>query len=93
MIHCGQRSYYLPVNPTNLFLYVAEDCCLCDEAVAVLAEAQAPDFESISIEDDARLCDRYAVLVPVLHDAIGNRDLCWPFDADEVRQFLAARLV
>ena len=69
-------------------LYVSDECELCDRALAVLAEARAPDFESVCIEDSPDLMERYGLRVPVLHDAIGRRDLGWPFDAEEVVRFL-----
>lgn len=74
----------------TLRLYVSEECELCDRAVAVLAEARAPDFECICIEGDAELNARYGVRVPVLHDLARDRDLGWPFDAGEVARFLAS---
>lgn len=74
----------------TLRLYVSEECELCDRAVAVLAEARAPDFECVCVEDDAELNERYGVRVPVLHDLTRDRDLGWPFDAGAVSRFLAA---
>lgn len=74
-----------------LLLYQRDHCHLCDQALAVLAAARAPDFESVFIDDDAALEARYGLRVPVLRDAAGERELDWPFDAARVRAFLAAR--
>jgi hypothetical protein len=38
-----------------LILYQRDDCKLCDQAVALLARARAPDFESVWIDGDAEL--------------------------------------
>jgi hypothetical protein len=71
-----------------LKLYVSEECELCDRAIAVLAEARAPDFECVGIEDDAELDERYGVRVPVLRDVASARELGWPFDVADVARFL-----
>ncbi|KPN21479.1 glutaredoxin [Xanthomonas sp. Mitacek01] len=68
-------------------LYQRDDCHLCDLALAVLAAAGAPDFESVFIDDDAALEARYGSRVPVLQDVDG-RELDWPFDAEAVRGLL-----
>ena len=75
----------------ELTLYQRDTCHLCDLALAVLADARVPDFESVFIDDDDALEARYGLRVPVLRDAAGERELDWPFDAARVRAFLAAR--
>ena len=69
-------------------LYQRDDCQLCDEAVAVLAQANAPDFNSIWIDDDPELERRYGARVPVLRDMNTARELDWPFDANRANAFL-----
>jgi hypothetical protein len=70
-----------------LILYQRDDCKLCDEAVALLARARVPDFESIWIDGDAELEARYGERVPVLRDAASGQELAWPFDAVALRAF------
>ena len=72
----------------HLILYQRDDCPLCDHALALLAAARAPDFESVWIDDDADLEARYGARVPVLRDEGGDRELDWPFDPDALRVFL-----
>ena len=72
----------------RLRLFQRDDCPLCDEALAVLAAARTPDFESVWIDDDAALEARYGARVPVLRDEARGVELDWPFSADEVRAFL-----
>jgi hypothetical protein len=74
--------------PMRLVLYQRDYCHLCDQALAVLAEARAPDFDSVWVDDDVALEARYGARVPVLRDADGGRELDWPFDAAAVRAFL-----
>lgn len=72
-----------------LQLFQRDDCHLCDLALAVLAQARAPAFESVFIDGDDALEARYGARVPVLRDAAGGRELGWPFDAGRVRAWLA----
>ncbi|UNK43240.1 glutaredoxin family protein [Luteimonas sp. S4-F44] len=72
-----------------LILYQRDDCHLCDLALAVLAQARAPAFDSVFIDDDDALEARYGSRVPVLRDAGRGVELDWPFDADAVRRMLA----
>lgn len=73
----------------DLILFQRDDCHLCDLALEVLAAVGTPDFASVFIDADAALEQRYGLRVPVLHDAAGERELDWPFNADAVRAFLA----
>ncbi|WP_430392105.1 glutaredoxin family protein [Dyella sp. 20L07] len=75
--------------PTRLVLYQRDYCHLCDQALAVMAEARAPDFDSVWVDDDEALEARYGVRLPVLRDIHSERELDWPFDAEAVRRFLA----
>ncbi|SBV36526.1 Glutaredoxin 2 [uncultured Stenotrophomonas sp.] len=72
----------------GLVLYQRDDCHLCDQALAVLAQARAPEFESVFVDEDDALEARYGVRVPVLRDAAG-RELDWPFDAAALAGWLA----
>ena len=74
-----------------LVLFQRDDCKLCDEAVALLAAAHAPDFQSVWIDDDPELEARYGERVPVLRDEDASRELDWPFDAERLRAFLSPR--
>ncbi|MDE1893303.1 MAG: glutaredoxin family protein [Xanthomonadaceae bacterium] len=74
---------------SDLTLYQRDYCHLCDLALAVLAEARAPEFDSVWVDDFDGLEQRYGTRVPVLRDARDGRELDWPFDATAVRAFLA----
>ena len=73
----------------RLILFQRDDCKLCDEALALLAAARVPDFESVWIDGDSALDQRYGARVPVLREEISGRELDWPFDAAMVRMFCA----
>ncbi len=72
----------------ELILYQRDTCHLCDLALAVLAEAHVPEFDSVFIDDDDALEARYGLRVPVLRDAGRCIELDWPFDAQVLREFL-----
>lgn len=72
-----------------LILYQRDDCHLCDLALDVLAAARAPDFESVFIDGDAALEERYGARVPVLRETAGGVELDWPFGEADVRGLLA----
>ena len=75
-----------------LKLFQRDDCPLCDQALAVLAQARVPDFETVWIDDDAGLEARYGIRVPVLRDEASGRELDWPFDSDSARAFVGGSL-
>lgn len=69
-------------------LYQRDDCHLCDAALDVLAQAGAPEFDSVWIDGDAVLEARYGQRVPVLRDEDTGAELDWPFDAAAVAAFV-----
>jgi hypothetical protein len=69
-------------------LYQRDYCHLCDQALAVLAQAHAPDFDSSWVDDSPADEARYGTRVPVLRDTRDGRELDWPFDAEAVRAFV-----
>lgn len=71
-----------------LVLFQRDHCHLCDQALAVMAAARAPDFESVFIDDDPALEARYGLRVPVLRDTARGIELDWPFDAAMLRDWL-----
>lgn len=75
----------------ELILYQRDTCHLCDLALAVLAEARVPEFDSVFIDDDDVLEARYGLRVPVLRDTGREIELDWPFDARMLRGFLGPR--
>ena len=71
-----------------LILFQRDHCPLCDAAIDVLAQAHAPEFETVWIDGDPALEARYGDRVPVLRDGDHDDELGWPFDAAAVREFL-----
>ena len=74
---------------SRFLLFQRDDCHLCDLALDVLAAASVPAFESVFIDQDLALEQRYGQRVPVWRDQHADRELDWPFTPDGVRDFLA----
>jgi hypothetical protein len=72
----------------RLTLYQRDDCHLCDLALGLLAEVRAPEFESVFVDGDEALEQRYGVRVPVLRDEERGVELEWPFDVAKLERFL-----
>ena len=81
-------QHFPGIDRLPLILYQRDDCHLCDLALEVLARAHAPEFESVFIDDDAALQERYGVRVPVLRNDDTGGELDWPFDTDRLQAFL-----
>lgn len=64
---------------SRFVLYQRDDCHLCDLALAMLAEARFPAFDSVFIEGNDALEAAYGHRVPVLRDTRDGLELDWPF--------------
>ena len=73
---------------TRFILYQRDDCHLCDLALAELAAARAPEFDSVFIDGDGALEARYGLRVPVLCDTRDGRELDWPFGEEVLAEWL-----
>lgn len=74
-----------------LTLFQRDDCHLCDLALEVLAAARIPEFDSVFIDGDEALEQRYGERVPVLRSEVDGRELGWPFDVETLRRFVGGR--
>lgn len=73
----------------RFLLFQRDDCHLCDLALAVLADARAPEFESVFIDGDPALEQRYGHRVPVWRDDARDLELDWPFNPESLAAFLS----
>jgi hypothetical protein len=85
---CSLCRLTADIRDMRLILFQRDDCPLCDQALAVLAAAHVPDFESVWIDGDAELETRYGTRVPVLRDEDDDRELDWPFAPGALHTFL-----
>jgi hypothetical protein len=79
----------------ELELYGTSACHLCEVAETILASLLVQEYtwrvELIDIADSDATLERYALKIPLLRCVVDGRELAWPFDAANVRQFLAHR--
>lgn len=69
-----------------LRLIQRDDCALCDQAWEILHQAGVNDFESMYIDGDKALEQRFGHLVPVL--CWQQNQLNWPFTVAQVKTWL-----
>lgn len=71
----------------RITLYSTEGCHLCEMAYQLLTQANAAhQVEVVDIAFDDALFSRYGVIIPVL--AYQDSELNWPFDLNELTQWL-----
>jgi len=74
-------------------LYGTSACHLCEVAHGLVARQTANmagfDVEEVDISDSEALFARYGVVIPVLQHP-DLRKLNWPFDDQQLREFLAS---
>ena len=76
---------------SQLILYYQPDCHLCDEAEILLhATGLGETYEKVDIESDLELLKRYGIHVPVLMRGDNEKELFWPFDQQQLLNFLAS---
>ncbi len=76
-------------NPNNreLVLYTLIGCHLCD-GVAVMLQEMGLEWTAKEIDLDPELEKKYDIHIPVLGLPDTGEELFFPFDEDQVRQFL-----
>lgn len=74
-----------------LVLMGTEACHLCDQAQALLVQLQAQLAVDVLLEDIAeseQQVERYGTRIPVLLYEKTGAELGWPFDLQELKQWL-----
>ncbi len=78
----------------NVTLYTRRDCCLCDEALAVIERVRLDagfDLVVVDVDTDPALADRYGQRVPVV--ALDGHDVFqYRVAEDELRVALEGQL-
>ncbi len=82
----------------RLILFGTQGCHLCEEAEAVLAKCREDSgpgafgtlqVDSVDIAEQERWQERYGLRIPVLYHEDSSRELDWPFNEQDVREFIA----
>ena len=72
----------------TLTLYNTSHCHLCDNAIAILNELAINSFTIVEISESEPLLIAYGIRIPVLRREDNKAELNWPFNAQDVVQFL-----
>ncbi|MFT4798756.1 MAG: hypothetical protein ACJAYE_003033 [Candidatus Azotimanducaceae bacterium] len=78
----------------KLILYTTLGCHLCEQAAAIIARVQAQqllelEVEAIDIADHDELVEQFGIRIPVVLLKHKNKDLGWPFDESELKNYLS----
>jgi hypothetical protein len=75
-----------------IIFYTTAGCHLCEQAEAMLskvAQERALAWETSDIADDPELIERYGIRIPVLMRREDEAELGWPFDQQQLENFLS----
>ena len=81
----------MPSDSRVLILYSTSACHLCEQAISLLNNMpEATEFTVVikDISDSEELMERFDVRIPVILAEGQTRDLGWPFNAEDVKQYL-----
>ena len=87
-----ERARFMSGTSRTLILYSTPACHLCERAIELLRsmpELSQLTVDEVDISCDAPLLERYGRRIPVLARATSGRELDWPFNADDVIEWLA----
>ncbi len=78
----------------QLLLLGTSGCHLCEQAEQIIS-ACLPDnpgvtIEMIDIAEQEQWQENYAIRIPVLYHPETRKELGWPFDKADVKQFIKA---
>ncbi len=76
----------------NLLLYTTQGCHLCEIAMQLLAATLSPEqyrIKAVEISESDQLVETYGIRIPVVADPDGNAELGWPFDQQQLLDFVA----
>jgi Glutaredoxin-like domain (DUF836) len=79
----------MPPMNQSVLLFSTSACSLCERAEALLGsmpELSRVTVDVVDIAGDDELTRRYGAVIPVL--AVGEREIAWPFNADDVVELL-----
>ena len=71
----------------ELKFYTTQGCHLCEHAERILDDLRKRSMfalEVIDIATEAELVEKYGLRIPVLLNVETQRQLYWPFNADEI---------
>ena len=74
-------------NNKKLVLYTLIGCHLCDDVAAMLRD-MGIEWTPVEIDTDPELEQKYDIRIPVLYLPDTGKELFFPFNEDQVQEFL-----
>lgn len=78
----------------NLQLYSTSHCHLCEEAenfLEILSNQYDISWTTIEIAEDAKLYEKYSLIIPVVKRIDFNIEIIWPFSIDEIEKLICIK--
>ena len=76
----------------RLLLFGTSGCHLCEQAREIIQDCLSDRYdkwiEAIDIAEFEQWQTQYAVRIPVLYDPETQKELGWPFDQTQVKEFM-----
>jgi hypothetical protein len=71
--------------------YSGQECCLCDDALALLAQTHVDvsQLTKIDVKSDPQIYHLYGARIPVLLNTENQHELAWPFDLTRLTEFVS----
>lgn len=76
---------------SRFIFYSGQQCCLCDDALALLAKTDIRDSQltKIDVKSDPQIYHLYGARIPVLVNANNQQELAWPFELSQLIEFVS----
>ena len=75
---------------SSYILYGSDGCHLCELAEDICNKLLTPEqLQLIDIVDDEKLVAAFGVHIPVLENTTSNAKLFWPFDQQQLAEFIS----
>ena len=82
----------MPATRKTLILYSTPACHLCETAYELIKPFLSQlemDIEEVDISESDALIERYGVRIPVIKFEDGEKELGWPFSAENFLAFVS----
>lgn len=75
-------------------LYSTSHCHLCEEAenyLEILSNQYDISWTTIEITEDAKLYEKYSLIIPVVKLINYNLEIVWPFSIDDIEKLICLK--
>ncbi|MEO9945375.1 MAG: glutaredoxin family protein [Paraglaciecola sp.] len=76
----------------SLMFYSGKECCLCDQAESLIREVSPSALAQttkVDVRSSADLYHLYGARIPVLFNEESQQELPWPFNKEQLVEFLS----